>query len=111
MIKGKYARKGRDPHGGRAAEPGRRSRAAAGRGTRSTSGCRAGVPGRIAEHEVRLPIEAWAAIAAALQVAPGVFVNVSRSDVNRHSRRATTGVVKLFADACTWSRPSGLNPA
>jgi len=30
MIKGKYARKGRDPHGGRAGEPGRRSRAAAG---------------------------------------------------------------------------------
>ena len=24
MIKGKYARKGRDPHGGRAGEPGRR---------------------------------------------------------------------------------------
>jgi hypothetical protein len=111
MIKGKYARKGRDPHGGRAGEPGRRSRAAAGRGTRSTSGCRAGVAGRFADHEVRLPIEAWAAIAAALQVAPGVFVNVSRSDVNRHSRRATTGVVNLFADACTWSRPSGLNPA
>jgi len=58
-----------------------------------------------------LPIEAWAAIAAALQVAPGVFVNVSRSDGNRHSRRPSTGVVKLFADACTWSRPSGLNPA
>jgi hypothetical protein len=87
MIKGKYARKGRDPHGGRAGEPGRRSRAAAGRGTRSTSGCRAGVPGRFAEHEVRLPIEAWAAIAAALQVAPGVFVNVPALPAGDHRCR------------------------
>ena len=104
MIKGKYARKGRDPHGGRAGEPGRRSRAAAGRGTRSTSGCRAGVAGRFADHEVRLPIEAWAAIAAALQVAPGVFVNVPALPAGDHRCRQSVRRC-LHVVPAKWAEP------